>query len=536
MTVRFKIALTIFITGLITALGVISTVAYSFQRFEDESTFERAGIFLTRLVGLYDNIFELYERQPDDFEIFLRNLVLLEPDSQLYLLNATGMVLAGTGSKKLPADFKVSLGPVREAIALFEARRRGQRMPMPGMPYVKGDDPQHLDITSVIAAQPLRRQQILAGGPVVGYLYMVCNKPPLPAGQAAGFRSALVGPAITAIAAVVALATLLAAWIVATVTRPLRELSAEAAAVTRDGLSSAPGAALPRSLAQVSAIEVGALGALGGPEGDEFARLRRGFHTMLATLRSQWDDLNRLDHFRREGVSNLSHDLRSPLTATVACLETLEVRWSRLEPPDQRDDEERRLVEMALRNTRNTARLVRSLGELAQLDEPAFKLRLEPVDLAELIDDIALRFDTRANIHGVHLLTGSTHDSDDRPVACIDIELFERAVANLVDNALKFCPPGARIELKAAADRATRQVVVSVIDSGRGIAEADLPHLFDRFYQSRHTVAPATAEGGKGLGLAIVKRIVELHRGELAISSKPGAGTSVSIRLPLAPS
>ncbi len=111
MTVRFKIALTIFITGLITAIGVISTVAYSFQRFEDESTFERAGLFLTRLVGLYDNIFELYEREPDDFSIFLRNLVLLEPDSQLYLLDPRGMVLAGTGNKKLPADFKVAARP-----------------------------------------------------------------------------------------------------------------------------------------------------------------------------------------------------------------------------------------------------------------------------------------------------------------------------------------------------------------------------------------------------------------------------------------
>ncbi|MEO8278448.1 MAG: HAMP domain-containing sensor histidine kinase [Ideonella sp.] len=529
---RFKIALTIFITGLITALGVISTVAYSFQRFEDESTFERAGVFLTRLVGLYDNIFELYERQPDDFAIFLRNLVLLEPDSQLYLLDASGMVLAGTGARKLPADFKVSLRPVKEAIEMFETRRSGRPMPMPGMPYVKGDDPQRADASSVIAAQPLRRQQILSGGPIVGYLYMVCDKPPLPPGRAAVFRSALVGPAITAIAAVVALATLLAAWVVATVTRPLRELSAEAAAVTRDGLSSAPGAALPPSLAQLADIQIGPLS---GPEGDEFAQLRRGFHTMLATLRSQWDDLRRLDHFRREGVSNLSHDLRSPLTATVACLETLEARWSRLEPPGLRDDEERRLVEVALRNTRNTARMVRSLGDLAQLDEPAFKLRLEPVDLAELIDDIALRFNARAQNQSVHLLTTSSNDSEDRPVASIDIELFERAVANLVDNALKFCLPGALIELQAGVDRAAGQVVVSVIDNGSGIAPADLPHLFDRFYQSRHTVAPATAEGGKGLGLAIVKRIVELHRGELTITSEPGAGTAVGIRLPLAP-
>ncbi len=118
-------------------------------------------------------------------------------------------------------------------------------------------------------------------------------------------------------------------------------------------------------------------------------------------------------------------------------------------------------------------------------------------------------------------------------MARLDIELFERAVANLVDNALKFCPPGARITL--AALRRADAVEVSVADTGPGIAPADLPHLFDRFYQSRSSVAPATGEGGKGLGLAIVKRIVELHGGAVAVTSRPGAGTRVTITLPPQP-
>jgi signal transduction histidine kinase len=114
--------------------------------------------------------------------------------------------------------------------------------------------------------------------------------------------------------------------------------------------------------------------------------------------------------------------------------------------------------------------------------------------------------------------------------AALDIELFERAVANLVDNALKFCAPGDRIEL--AAKTSDGRLSVSVEDDGPGIAEADLPHLFDRFYQSRQSVAPATGEGGKGLGLAIVKRIVELHNGAVSVVSRPGAGTEVVLSLP----
>jgi signal transduction histidine kinase len=171
--------------------------------------------------------------------------------------------------------------------------------------------------------------------------------------------------------------------------------------------------------------------------------------------------------------------------------------------------------------------MVQSLGDLATLDEPAFQLRTEQVDLQELLADIAARFAERAVQRGVAL--EALHN--EQPVAAtVDVELFERAVANLVDNALKFCGAGSRITVQA--EEAVGEVVVSVSDTGPGIAAADQPHLFDRFYQARHTVAPATGEGGKGLGLAIVKRIVELHGGRVDVVSAPAQGTLIRIKLP----
>ena len=283
---------------------------------------------------------------------------------------------------------------------------------------------------------------------------------------------------------------------------------------------------------------------------DEFGQLTGAFEMMLDISLRQWKELRRLDHFRREGVSNLSHDLRSPLTATVACLETLEGRWTapaalateagaaQLEHPHADD---RRLIEIALRNTRNAARLVQSLGDLAKLDEPEFRLRAEVVDAGELLDDICIRFADRALTLGVSLRADHGAEAPGvepaaalgaPPFAALDVELFERAIANLVDNALKFCPPGAHITLQAR--RVAARVQVSVSDTGPGIAAADLPHLFDRFYQSRHSVAPATGEGGKGLGLAIVKRIAELHGGSVAVTSALGAGTQVVLSVPAA--
>ena len=525
MTVRFKIALTIFLTGLLTAVGVIATVLLAFERFEHETTYYRAGAFLDRVVARHPDILDLQARFPDEFNGFLGNLVLFEPDTQLYLLDSAGTVKASTGEMKLPAGFKVALGPVMEAIGSAP------------MPYVLGDDPERMDATAVIAARPLRRAVIRSEPAVAGYLYLVSHKRGLPQGRLAALQSTFAVPALALILAVVALTTLLAAWVTAAVTRPLARLTRAVAAVSRDGLQDF--AAEPGTAA-AEALELTTLTDQTSPQ-DEFGQLTHGIRAMLGTLRTQWGTLRRLDHFRREGVSNLSHDLRSPLTATTACLETLENRWA----GDATRAADRQLVEVALRNTQNAARLVQSLGDLAQLDEPEFKLRAEVMDVSELLDDVALRFTERAARQGVHIVAGNGGDDGalrfdahqgtaPAPLAAVDVELFERAIANLVDNALKFCQPGASIALDAsqAATSQGHEVQVTVSDTGPGIAATDIPHLFDRFYQSRQSVAPATGEGGKGLGLAIVKRIVELHGGRVAVESVPGAGTRVILTLP----
>ena len=511
MTVRFKLALTIFATGLVTALLCIATVLYAFQRFEHETAYRRGSAFLMRVVAMYDNVFELHDRNPEGFTGWLRSMVLFEPDTQLYLLDTQGTVLACSGTPT-PPGFKVALAPVLLAASQQDAA------------YVMGDDPERMDANAVIAVQPVRGALSGNAGPVAGYLYLVLHTQQMPEGRWDALRSSFARPAMGLIVAVVAFTTLIAALLIASVTRPLLRLTTAVSALSERGLEEGLAGPAPPLLPHASK----ALKA----SNDEFGRLTTAFEMMLATLRKQWGELRRLDHFRREGVSNLSHDLRSPLTATAACLETLERRWAAdaTAAAQPESDEDRRLVVIALRNTRNAAGLVRSLGDLARLDEPEFKLRIETVDTAELLDAIALRFAVRAAQAGVALAT-TEPDAAHPPVARIDVELFERAMANLVDNALKFCPPGARITLAATA-RPDGGVEVSAADTGPGIAAADLPHLFDRFFRSRASVAPATGEGGKGLGLAIVKRIVELHGGEVEVDSRPGQGTRVRLRLP----
>jgi signal transduction histidine kinase len=504
MTVRLKLALTVFATGLVTALLVVATVVYSFQRFENETAYRRGMVFLGRVVSMYDNIFDMHERSPEEFQRWLRGLVLFEPDTELYLLDPHGTVLAKTGPAILAPGFRVALGPVRDSIERMDTA------------YVMGDDPERMDAGAVIVAKPVQRAIRRDASANAGYLYLVLHTQQLPEGRWDVLRSSFARPVMDLVVAVVAFTTLLALLIISAVTQPLKKLTAALATLSQRGLS--------------EGLTIASTSPLPAPTKDEFGQLTSAFEMLLDVCRRQWNALRRTDHFRREGVSNLSHDLRSPLTATVACLETLDGRWG--ETAERADD--RRLVEIALRNTRNAARLVQSLGDLAKLDEPEFGLRAETVDAGELLDDIAVRFAERATRLGVALSAehGSAGDAP-LPHARIDVELFERAVANLIDNALKFCPRGSSVVL--AARRRADRIEVSVSDDGPGIPAADLPQLFDRFYQSCQNVAPATGDGGRGLGLAIVKRIAELHQGDVAVASTLGKGTRVTIELPAAP-
>lgn len=513
MKVRLKIALTIFLTGLFTALGVVVAIVLAYERFEHESAYYRADAFLKRVVLQHNDLLGMRSRFGEDFDDFLSNLVLYEPDTQLYLLDTQGTVLSSTGKAQLAPGFKVRIGPVLEAAGDTP------------MPYVLGDDPEHMDKRVVIAARPLRFAAIQPNRPVDGYLYLVSRPRAFGEGRMAALRSTLSQPALLMVLAVVAFATLLATWATATITRPLSRLTQSVGRVTQEGLEG-----------MASSDPDGPGPSLDLPDAhgnDEFGQLAGGIDAMLQTLRRQWSTLRRLDHFRREGVSNLSHDLRSPLTATTACLETLDARWT----GDATRDEDRRLVAVALRNTHNAARLVQSLGDLARLDEPAFKLNAEVLDLGELLDDVVMRFAERARLQGIRLQMAERPGAPQRPaLAAVDIELFERAVANLVDNALKFSGSGSVIQLSADHHTGERGEVVTVrvSDNGSGIPAQEIPRLFDRFYQSRSSVAPATGEGGKGLGLAIVKRIVDLHGGWLHVSSEPGHGTDVTLELPAA--
>ena len=163
MTVRLKLALTVFATGLVTALLVLVTVVYAFQRFENQTAYRRGMGFLSRVAGMYDNIFDMHRLSPEEFQRWLRGLVLYAPDTELYLLDAGGTVLAKTGPTPLKPGTRVALAPVRESIEKSDAS------------YVMGDDPERMDAGAVVVAKPVRRAEARGGTAEAGYLYLVLH-------------------------------------------------------------------------------------------------------------------------------------------------------------------------------------------------------------------------------------------------------------------------------------------------------------------------------------------------------------------------
>jgi signal transduction histidine kinase len=233
------------------------------------------------------------------------------------------------------------------------------------------------------------------------------------------------------------------------------------------------------------------------------------------------DRVTQTDAHRREMVANVSHDLRTPLTALIGQLETIRLKAEGLDR-ESRD----RFVDAAIHNAHHLRRLTDALNELAKLDNPELRIEREPIALGELADDLAQRYGTRAEEAGVSLRV--TYP-DHLPLARVDAGLIERAIGNLLDNAIRVTPPGGTIELRVVPDGVGDGLRVEVADSGPGVATEDQGRVFQRFYQgSKHR----EQRGSSGLGLAIVKRVAELHGGRVGLDSAPTRGATFWMLLP----
>lgn len=248
-----------------------------------------------------------------------------------------------------------------------------------------------------------------------------------------------------------------------------------------------------------------------GKRRDELGRLADTFNEMLAGLEQSYQREQRF-------VDDASHELRAPLTAIQGNLELLR-RY-----PDKSPAEQQEALNEATREAQRLSRLVADLLALARADAGMSLLR-QRVELDRvLLDSLA---------QARHLARGQRVELAALEPALVegDPDRLKELFLILLDNALKYTPPEGQVILNLCRSNAT--VEVTVHDTGVGISPDDLPRVFDRFY--RVDTARTPDPGGTGLGLPIARWIVEQHGGKIELESKPGQGTTVSVRLPLQP-
>jgi two-component system phosphate regulon sensor histidine kinase PhoR len=230
-------------------------------------------------------------------------------------------------------------------------------------------------------------------------------------------------------------------------------------------------------------------------------------------------ELRRLEHVRTEFVANVSHELRTPLTAIQGYLETLLA--GALEEPEHA----RRFLDIAFRHTERLGRLLNDLTDLSNIELGKVSLRLHSVSLVDVVDSVLAIIKPRAEAGDVTLTSNVPRDL---PLVRADHDRLAQIMINLVDNAVKYTPPGQHVTVRAQAQDAG-MIAVTVADTGVGISRTDLSRVTERFY--RVDKARSRELGGTGLGLAIVKHLVLAHGGELAIESELGRGTEVTFTL-----
>ncbi len=254
---------------------------------------------------------------------------------------------------------------------------------------------------------------------------------------------------------------------------------------------------------------------------DEIDHLAIAFSEMADRIIVQVDKLKNAEKSRRELTTNVSHDLRTPLAALSGYVETVLLRDDKL-TPEQRIQ----YLTIASKHCERMGKLIEELFELGTLDSPSIVLNEETFDIGDLMSDIVLKFQLRAEQQHINF---RLNIADDLPQVFADIGLIERVLDNLIENALRYTPPAGFIELEVFADNT--QIIAHVNDSGTGIPAKEIPHIFDRHYRLRYSATDKSTRAG--LGLAITKRILELHNGTIEVSSSKGHGTRFTFKLPL---
>lgn len=410
----------------------------------------------------------------------MHSMMVINPIVEVYLLNPEGKILQYVAPDKVVKLEEVNLRPIKTFLN------------DPEHSIIYGDDPRNPGEYKTFSAAP-----VMNGGKLTGYIYIVLASQDYVSTSEAVLGSYILGLSIRSVIFILiisALVGLLAIWFITKKLNPII-----------DGINAFRVGNLDKR------IEVKSEG--------ELDRIGLVFNEMADTIERNIQELKGVDNLRRELISNVSHDLRTPVASIQGYAETLILKKDTIQP-EERD----KYLEVIYKSCSRLKKLVEDLFELSKLQAQQIKPHAEPFSIAELVYDIANKYRIISQKKGISI---NTVIAKEVPLVAADISMIDRVLQNLIDNAVKFCKEGDTINIEIDTKH-TEKVEVRVADSGQGIKQEDLENVFQRYYKARED------QQSTGLGLAIVKKIIELHHSKIRVFSQLGKGTTFSFDLPVA--
>ncbi|MCB0792507.1 MAG: HAMP domain-containing histidine kinase [Flavobacteriales bacterium] len=410
----------------------------------------------------------------------MHSMMAVNPSIEVYVLDTAGKILkyvALDGEVKLDS---VGMDPIRRFVA-------GPREQVP----IVGDDPRAPGEQKIFSAAAVEEN-----GRIEGYVYII-----LASQEYAGAADTLFGSYFLQLGS----RSILFAFLLTVVGGLLAIYF-----ITMD---------LDRIIAGFRRFQSGDLGTRIHPPGrGALGHVATTFNDMAGTIERNIEELKGMDKLRKELIGNVSHDLRTPIAAIQGYAETLLMKEDRLSADERRDH-----LRTIMQSAERLRRLVDDLFTLSKLEAGQTELELEPLSLGELVHDVVNKLRLLAKEKNVSI---NIIMAKDLPIVEVDVRQIDRVLQNLLHNAIKFCRPGDHITVELDGTRPDA-VEVRISDTGIGIPEDELPHIFDRYFSGGRSLKG----DGAGLGLAIVKRILQMHGSDVEVSSKPDAGSTFSFTL-----
>jgi len=410
----------------------------------------------------------------------MHSMMVINPIVEVYLLNAEGKILQYVAPEKVVKLEEVNLKPIKEFLN------------DPEHSIIYGDDPRNPgEYKTFSAARVMNNNQL------TGYIYIVLASQEYVSASQFVLGSYILGISIRSVIIILiisAMVGLLAIWFLTKKLNPIIE-----------GINEF------KKGNHGKRINVKSQG--------ELDRIGLVFNEMASTIQQNIQELKGVDNLRRELISNVSHDLRTPVASIQGYAETLLLKKDKINPEDQL-----KYIETIYKSCGRLQKLVEDLFELSKLQTQQIKPHFEPFSIAELVYDIANKYRIISQKKGISINTVIVKET---PVVEGDLSMIDRVLQNLIDNAVKFCKEGDTINIEIDSKLADK-VEVRVADSGEGIKQEDLNNIFQRYYKARED------QQSTGLGLAIAKKMIELHHSTIKVFSQLGKGTTFIFDLPVA--